>query len=38
METGVIEAFRDICRSHGMDWDRLKPELLRQARFHIETY
>ena len=38
METGVIEAFRDICRQHGGDWEKLKPELLAQARLHIETY
>jgi benzoyl-CoA 2,3-dioxygenase component A len=38
MEAGVIEAFRDICRQHGSDWEKLKPELLAQARLHIETY
>jgi benzoyl-CoA 2,3-dioxygenase component A len=38
MEAGVIEAFRDICRARGADWDALRPQLLRKARFHIETY
>jgi benzoyl-CoA 2,3-dioxygenase component A len=38
METGVAEAFREVCQSQGMDWDRLQPELLRNGRFHIETY
>lgn len=38
METGVLEAFRDICRAHGAEWDALRPELLRNARFHVETY
>lgn len=38
MEAGVIEAFRDICRARGMDWDGLRPDLLKKARFHIETY
>lgn len=38
MEAGVIEAFRDICRAHGMDWDGLRSEMLKKARFHIETY
>ena len=38
MEAGVIEAFRDICRAHGRDWDTLRPQLLDEARFHIETY
>jgi benzoyl-CoA 2,3-dioxygenase component A len=38
MEAGVAEAFRDICRRHGADWDKLKPALLAQGRLHIETY
>ena len=38
MERGVMEAFRDVSRAHGLDWDVLWPELLAQARIHIETY
>ena len=38
MESGVIEAFRDICRAHGEDWDALLPRLRAKARFHVETY
>jgi benzoyl-CoA 2,3-epoxidase subunit A len=38
MESGVMEAFRDICRSNGRDWDELRPHLLTSGRFHIETY
>jgi benzoyl-CoA 2,3-dioxygenase component A len=38
METGVIDAFRDICARQGMDWEKLRPELLTKGRFHIETY
>lgn len=38
MEAGVIEAFRDICRAAGTDWEALRPRLLEQGRFHIETY
>ncbi len=38
METGVMEAFRDICRQHGADWERMKPAMLEKARFHVETY
>ena len=38
MEAGVLEAFRDICRRHGSDWDELLPQLQRQSRFHVETY
>jgi benzoyl-CoA 2,3-dioxygenase component A len=38
MESGVIEAFRDVCRASGLDWDALKPQLLAKSRLHIETY
>lgn len=38
MEDGVGEAFRDVCNVHGLDWDRVKPELLARSRLHIETY
>lgn len=38
METGVLEAFRDICRAKDMDWETLQPALLKKARFHVETY
>ncbi len=38
MEAGVIEAFRDICAHQGMDWEKLRPDLLAKGRFHIETY
>lgn len=38
MEDGVIEAFRDACRAHGLDWDMLKRALLAKSRLHIETY
>lgn len=38
METGVLEAFRDVCRERGVDWDVLRTELLAKHRLHIETY
>jgi benzoyl-CoA 2,3-epoxidase subunit A len=38
MEQGVVDAFRDVCSQHGIDWDALKPELLAKSRLHIETY
>ncbi|HEX8739959.1 MAG TPA: benzoyl-CoA 2,3-epoxidase subunit BoxA [Casimicrobiaceae bacterium] len=38
MEEGVIDAFRDVCRAHDLDWERLKPALLAKSRLHIETY
>ena len=38
MEKGVDEAFRDVCRLHGGDWDALLPQLREKGRYHIETY
>jgi benzoyl-CoA 2,3-dioxygenase component A len=38
METGVLEALRDICQARGADWESLRPALLKKARFHVETY
>jgi benzoyl-CoA 2,3-dioxygenase component A len=38
METGVDEAFSEVCRQHGLDWAKLLPELKAQARYHVETY
>jgi benzoyl-CoA 2,3-dioxygenase component A len=38
METGVAEAFRDVCRRHDMDWETLLPTLRAEGRYHLETY
>jgi benzoyl-CoA 2,3-dioxygenase component A len=38
MESGVVEAFRDVARQHGFDFDALWPKLLASNRIHIETY
>jgi benzoyl-CoA 2,3-epoxidase subunit A len=38
METGVDEAFADICRSAGIDWAALRGEMRAQGRYHVETY
>ena len=38
MEDGVDEAFADVCRSHGMDWSQVLPELKAASRYHVETY
>jgi benzoyl-CoA 2,3-epoxidase subunit A len=38
MEAGVVEAFRDVCRMYGLDWDTMRPALLAKSRLHIETY
>jgi benzoyl-CoA 2,3-dioxygenase component A len=38
MESGVAEAFRDVCRRHDMDWETLLPALRAEGRYHLETY
>lgn len=38
MEDGVAQAFADVCRAHGHDWDALLPSLRQQGRYHLETY
>jgi benzoyl-CoA 2,3-dioxygenase component A len=38
MEAGVLDAFRDVCRERGVDFDAIKPTLLEKGRLHIETY
>ena len=38
MEAGLMDAFRDVLRTRGIEWDALWPRLLERARIHIETY
>ena len=38
METGVDEAFADICRGSGLDWSALRGVMRAQGRYHVETY
>ncbi|MFC3110700.1 benzoyl-CoA 2,3-epoxidase subunit BoxA [Undibacterium arcticum] len=38
METGVMEALRDNCSAVGMDWPSLHGKMVREGRFHVETY
>ena len=38
MESGVDEAFADICRSAGIDWQKLRTDMRAQGRYHVETY
>ena len=38
MEAGVDEALADICRSEGLDWTALKPDMRGNGRYHVETY
>jgi len=38
MESGVDEAFADVCRHASMDWAALKASLRDSGRYHVETY
>lgn len=38
METGVDEAFADICRGCDLDWAALRGQMRAQGRYHVETY
>jgi benzoyl-CoA 2,3-dioxygenase component A len=38
MESGVDEAFADVCRHVATDWIALKDEMRAGGRYHVETY
>lgn len=38
MESGVDEAFADICRAAGIDWSALRAQMRASGRYHVETY
>ena len=38
MEKGVEEAFTALCQANGLDWSTLRPQMLQQGRYHVETY
>mgnify|MGYP000880705587 CR=1 FL=1 len=38
MEKGVEESFTELCKANGLDWGTLRPQLLQQGRYHVETY
>ena len=38
MESGVDEAFADVCRRATTDWAALKTEMRASGRYHVETY
>ena len=38
METGVMDAMRDVCMAAGMDWPALHEKMVTEGRFHVETY
>ena len=38
MESGVDEAFADVCRGASLDWPSLKTAMRGGGRYHVETY
>ncbi|MDR3468783.1 MAG: benzoyl-CoA 2,3-epoxidase subunit BoxA [Xanthobacteraceae bacterium] len=38
MESGVDEAFADVCRHAATDWAAIKTTLRDSGRYHVETY
>jgi benzoyl-CoA 2,3-dioxygenase component A len=38
MESGVEEAFADICKGAGLDWVALRADMRAHGRYHVETY
>jgi benzoyl-CoA 2,3-dioxygenase component A len=38
MESGVNEAFADVCRGASVDWAALRVAMREAGRYHVETY
>jgi benzoyl-CoA 2,3-epoxidase subunit A len=38
MESGVDDAFAELCRAAAIDWTTLKPAMREAGRYHVETY
>jgi benzoyl-CoA 2,3-dioxygenase component A len=38
METGVMDALREVCAAAGVDWAALQAQMVSEGRFHVETY
>lgn len=38
METGVLAALAEIGAAHGIDWPALQARMVKEGRFHVETY
>lgn len=38
MESGVLDALRDVCAAQGIDWPRLHAAMKQTGRIHFETY
>jgi len=38
METGVMAALTEVSAQHGLDWAELRTKMVKEGRFHVETY
>ncbi|WP_158905492.1 benzoyl-CoA 2,3-epoxidase subunit BoxA [Burkholderia sp. L27(2015)] len=38
METGVMAALAEVSAQHGLDWVELRAKMVKEGRFHVETY
>jgi benzoyl-CoA 2,3-dioxygenase component A len=38
METGVMAALSATCAEHGIDWPEMQGRMVKEGRFHVETY
>lgn len=38
METGVLDAMKDICEQHQLDWTGVAADMKAAGRLHLETY
>ncbi len=38
MEPGIDEAMNKAASSKGLDWSKLRPQLKKEGRWHVETY
>jgi benzoyl-CoA 2,3-dioxygenase component A len=38
METGVLQSLASVCAAHGIAWTTLQETMVREGRFHVETY
>ncbi|RJF95952.1 benzoyl-CoA 2,3-epoxidase subunit BoxA [Noviherbaspirillum saxi] len=38
METGVMDALREVCMADGLEWTALSARMVNEGRLHVETY
>ena len=38
MESGAVDALRDILDTRSASWEKILPQLKREGRYHAEVY